>query len=109
MTVYVDDMYLYRRGRYGRMKMSHMMADTREELLAMADCIGVPRRWLQKIDSWDEHFDVCKSKRSAAVRAGAEKVSMREIVRFAMDRDLDAYANADSPEAVSTQEPRLFP
>ena len=35
---------------YGRMKMSHMMADTLPELLDMVDAIGVKRKWLQ----WDK-------------------------------------------------------
>ena len=48
MTVYVDDMHLHPMGQLGRMKMCHMIADSTEELLAMADQIGVDRRWLQK-------------------------------------------------------------
>ena len=47
MTVYVDDMYRYPMGRYGRMKMSHLVADSEAELLAMADKIGLARRWIQ--------------------------------------------------------------
>jgi len=34
VSVYVDDMYLSPIGQFGRMKMSHLMADTTEELLA---------------------------------------------------------------------------
>ena len=108
MTVYVDDMHLYAMGEYGRMKMSHMMADTRAELLEMADHIGVPRRWLQKVDMWDEHFDVSKSKRASAIRAGANEVSMREIVRFAMNRDMNAYVSAPLPETEPASDLRLF-
>lgn len=47
MTVYVDDMYLHPIGQFGRMKMSHLIADTDAELRAMADKIGVSRRWHQ--------------------------------------------------------------
>ncbi len=43
MTVYVDDM----QAQYGRMKMCHMIADTDEELHAMADLIGIARKWWQ--------------------------------------------------------------
>lgn len=43
MTVYVDDMYLYEMGKFGRMKMSHMIADTDEELHSMAKLIGVSK------------------------------------------------------------------
>lgn len=42
MTVYVDDVEHV----FGRMKMCHMWADTLDELLAMADRIGVDRKWI---------------------------------------------------------------
>jgi hypothetical protein len=77
MTVYVDDM----RARYGRMVMCHMAADTSAELLAMAREIGVSRRWLQKQGAWNEHFDICLSKRALAVKAGAVEISRRDLVR----------------------------
>ena len=57
MTVYVDDMYKHALGRYGRMKMSHMIADTSEELHAMAARIGVEKRWYQ-----GDHYDIALSK-----------------------------------------------
>jgi hypothetical protein len=40
--------------------------------MAMADKIGVARRWLQKPPraSW-EHFDICQTKRALAIAAGA--------------------------------------
>lgn len=41
--VYVDTY----NAKYGRMTMCHMMADSEEELLTMADTIGVKRKWLQ--------------------------------------------------------------
>lgn len=47
MAVYVDDM----EASYGRVVICHMLADTTDELLAMADKIGVQRKWLQKADS----------------------------------------------------------
>lgn len=81
MSVYVDDMYKYPIGEFRSMKMSHMVADSTEELLAMADRIGVARRWLQNAGTDREHFDVCLSKRTAAVRAGAIEVSMRQLCR----------------------------
>lgn len=78
MTVYVDDM----RAPFGRMKMCHMIADSTDELLAMADRIGVQRKWLQKAGRHDEHFDIAMSKRKLAVKAGAVEVSMKEIGRI---------------------------
>lgn len=76
MMVYVDAAM----HPYGRMKMSHMMADTTAELLAMADRIGVARRWLQNAGTPSEHFDVCAAKRALALAAGAKPVSSRELV-----------------------------
>lgn len=77
MAVYVDDMEAPYRG----MIMCHMSADSTEELLAMADKIGVSRKWIQKAGTWQEHFDICKTKRALAVKAGALEVSMFELVR----------------------------
>lgn len=76
MSVYVDPA----RYPFSRMTMCHMIADSSEELLAMADAIGVARKWLQKAGQPDEHFDVCKSKRAEAVRLGAVEVSSRDLV-----------------------------
>jgi len=56
--VYVDDMYKTPIGQFGRMKMSHMIADTRAELLEMADKIGLQRKWIQSFDTPREHFDI---------------------------------------------------
>lgn len=79
MSVYVDDMYRYPVGQFGRMKMSHMAADSTAELLAMADRIGVARKWIQHAGTEKEHFDVCGSKRTAAIKAGAIPLTMREL------------------------------
>lgn len=78
MTVYVDDM----KAAYGRMKMCHMVADTTDELLAMADRIGVDRKWLQKAGTPYEHFDIALSKRALAVKAGAVECTMRDVGRL---------------------------
>ena len=75
MAVYVDDMV----ASFGRMKMCHMMAETTAELLAMADRIGVARKWLQKPGTHMEHFDIAMSKRRLAVAAGAVEVTRRDL------------------------------
>lgn len=78
MAVYVDTM----RAQFGRMVMCHMVADTTEELLAMADQIGVARKWLQEAGTHREHFDIALSKRALAIQFGAREVSMMDIGRI---------------------------
>jgi len=73
--VYVDSP-IY---QLGRMKMCHMIADSTAELLAMATAIGVAHRWLQHAGCIDEHFDICISKRKAAIALGATVVTAREL------------------------------
>ncbi|WP_127104334.1 DUF4031 domain-containing protein [Pararhodobacter zhoushanensis] len=78
MSVYVDPA----RHPYGRMMMCHMMADSTEELLAMADKIGVARKWIQKAGTRFEHFDIAKSKRTEAIALGAVEVSAMDMARI---------------------------
>jgi len=91
MTVYVDDMYLYPLGEYktpsGRVyKMSHMVADTREELVAMARAIGLNPKHIQKPSTPREHFDIAKAKRDLAIASGAVPISMRVCAAMCMRR-----------------------
>lgn len=73
--VYVDNM----NAPYGDMIMCHMIADSSEELLAMADKIGVKRKWIQYPGTDHEHFDICLSKKKLALKAGAQEISMLEL------------------------------
>lgn len=75
--VFVDNM----RRKYGRMIMCHMIADTSEELLGMAQRIGVAKKWLQAAGTYQEHFDICLEKRTAAIGLGAQEISSKELVR----------------------------
>lgn len=75
MAVYVDDM----RAPYGRMIMCHMLADTDDELHAMAARIGVARRWHQKSGTAHSHYDICLSKRAKAVELGAIEIDKRRV------------------------------
>jgi hypothetical protein len=86
MAVYVDDMYKNEIGKFGRMKMSHLIADTQEELLAMVDKIGVQRRWIQDKGTWQEHFDIGMSKRELAIKHGALEISMFDTGKMTMQR-----------------------
>lgn len=75
MAVYVDDM----RARFGRMVMCHMLADTDDELHAMADRIGVSRRWWQSPEKTSgSHYDIALSKRQLAVIGGAIEITWRQ-------------------------------
>lgn len=78
MTVYVDDMCNDMLGEYGRMKMSHMIADTTEELRGMAETIGVQLRWIQNPGTHKEHFDIAKVKRTLAIKSGAVPITMKQ-------------------------------
>lgn len=74
MAVYVDDM----RAPFRNMIMCHMIADSTEELLEMADKIGVARKWLQYPGTHREHFDIALSKRALAVKHGAVEITWKE-------------------------------
>lgn len=80
MTVYIDDAA----NVYLNMKMSHMIADTDDELHAMAQTIGLKREWFQ-VQSIP-HYDVCQSKRKLAINRGAVQISRRELVQIVRDR-----------------------
>lgn len=67
--------------KYGRMIMSHMAADTLEELHQMAEAIGVKRIHFQnKKDK--PHYDVCKQNKKKAVELGAIEVNDRQIIEL---------------------------
>ncbi len=77
MPVYVDAAI----NRLGRMIMCHMIADTPEELHAMANKIGVARKWFQAPPKASfPHYDVCKAKRCLAMAAGAVACGRSEFV-----------------------------
>jgi hypothetical protein len=77
VTVYVDDM----RARFGRMIMCHMIADSDDELHAMADAIGVARKWHQDKGS-GSHYDIALSKRVLAVGKGAVEITLRQCAKM---------------------------
>lgn len=81
MTVYVDDM----RASYGRMVMCHMIADSDDELHAMAAQIGVARRWHQAL-----------SKRALAVQFGAVEITIRQAAM--MNRRRHVTGSLGAPE-----------
>jgi hypothetical protein len=76
MTVYVDSMNYHK----GRMVMCHMIADSFDELHAMADAIGLERAWFQA--GRIPHYDVSLSKKRLAIENGAIEVTAKELVNI---------------------------
>lgn len=74
--VYVD----FPRHRYGGMIMCHMVSESLEALHAMADKIGIKRKWFQNHGT--PHYDICKSKRALAIRHGAIECDRRQIYKI---------------------------
>jgi len=90
MTVYVDDAVTLWRGQ----RWAHLMADTLEELHAMAAQLGMPRRAFQDKPS-GAHYDVTVEMREQALQLGATAISRhadRERVR-AVIRNARAQAS----------------
>lgn len=79
--VYVDNFYELTGRNFGRYKMSHMIADTTEELLSMATKLGLRMEWLQHPGTCNEHFDITLSKRKIAVALGAKEINARDYAK----------------------------
>lgn len=60
--------------------MSHMIADTEDELHQMTDKIEVRRKWYQ-----GDHYDISLSKRRLTVLHGAKEITVRELGRMVLD------------------------
>lgn len=77
-----------------------MMADTLDELHAMADRIGVQRKWFQDTMS-GPHYDIALSKRVLAVAAGAREVTLRQMAAMAWHlRTHDTLGDPATVEAI---------
>jgi Protein of unknown function (DUF4031) len=119
MAVFVDDMYLYPMGRFGRMKMSHLIADTDEELHAMAATIGVARKWHQAPPRHDSHYDIAQSMREKAIAAGAIAITLRQCSAMTLRRratgalgkpwDAEAWAYDDRQNRVERRQAEEHP
>ena len=76
MCVYVDDMEAEFKPKHRpgvTYILCHMIADTEEELHAMADRIGLDRKWYQ-----GDHYDVGKTKKILAIKSGARLITWRQ-------------------------------
>lgn len=85
--------------------MCHMVADTREELYAMVDLLGIDRKWIQKKDTLYEHFDISKGKRAEAIRHGAVPISSRELVKKLRSR----RTSGDAPSSLQENKGASLP
>lgn len=100
MTVYVDNF----RAPLGRMKMCHMLADSDDELHAMADSIGVAREYHQNGMS-GSHYDVASSKALAAIRAGAILITYRQAAMMTKHRRKTGALGEPDPYFGSSYDP----
>jgi hypothetical protein len=86
MAVYVDNARIPARVGGTRGRWSHLTADTREELHAFADKIGLKAAWFQtckrachsSLPCVHWHYDVVETKRVEAVAAGAVEIDIRQ-------------------------------
>jgi hypothetical protein len=75
---YVDAIREYPDAGLRHTRFCHLLADTREDLHAMADALGVPQRFFQD-HPWRWHHDLPEALRSRAVALGAHEVTMHEV------------------------------
>lgn len=104
MNVYVDSAIHTLRGR----RMCHMFSPDLTELHAMADRIGMQRRWFQDPSimpvSWP-HYDIDEVHRSLAINLGAvicdkyQTVAMAAIIQGRPDKLRRIHAMADPNRA----------
>jgi hypothetical protein len=87
--VYVDDM----RARFRDHIMCHMVADTEAELHAMAERIGIARRWYQ-----GDHYDVTLERRARAVALGAVEITWRQCSLMTVLRRRNPAAPLITPQ-----------
>lgn len=87
MTCYVDAVRDYPATGLRHSAFCHLLADTRAELHAMADQIGMPRRCFQD-HPWRWHYDLPEHLRAAAVANGAREVAWHEVGMLLRERRL---------------------
>ena len=93
MPVYVDGA----RNGFGRMVMCHMLADTPDELHAMAAAIGMKRAWYQSPQkSSFPHYDLSLTRRALAVAKGAKEIDRRECGAFMKKTKSELIARQDT-------------
>lgn len=75
MAVYVDPIREHP-PVHGQALWCHMIADSEDELHAMAERVGLRREWYQ-----GDHYDLHPETRTRALKYGALEMSTREMAR----------------------------
>jgi Protein of unknown function (DUF4031) len=78
MVSYVDVARSYPDAGLRHTEYCHLLADTRDELHAMAERLGLPRRIFQD-HPWRWHYDLPAHLRARAIALGAVPVSMHQV------------------------------
>lgn len=82
MAVYLDNMCAC----YGKLAMCHMIADTEDELHAMAARIGVDRHQFHAASLYGAHYDVDGHQREQAIKGGAHAITWRQAAAMTLRR-----------------------
>ena len=78
MACFVDTVRSYPGKGLRFTEFCHLLADTRAELHAMADQLGIPRRFFQD-HPWRWHHDLPEQLRARAIELGAVEVTMHDV------------------------------
>ena len=78
VACYVDSVRSYPDAGLRHTEFCHLLADTRSELHAMADALGIPSRFFQD-HPWRWHHDLPAPLRPRAVELGAIEVTMHDV------------------------------
>lgn len=96
MSVYVDALRTTLRSRqWPFQEACHMIADSLDELHAMAETIGLRRGWFQK-HAVMPHYDLTPNKRKQAVHHGAIEINAAQMVAELQKRRFHASDNPDA-------------
>jgi hypothetical protein len=78
VACYVDTVRSYPSAGLRFSDYCHLLADSRDELHAMADQLGIPRRFFQD-HPWRWHHDLPAHLRPLAIEYGALEVTMHDV------------------------------
>jgi len=78
VACYVDTVRSYPGKTLRYTEFCHLLADTRAELHAMADALGIPQRFFQD-HPWRWHHDLPEQLRGRAIELGAIEVTMHDV------------------------------